>query len=129
MGIFININFAKWTFSFYSCVTCFSIFCEIMITRTTSREWFPKFATGLNVHFTTTSGRFLPTTWITFTKLKFRRSFWGAEWVCFLIVSKVMTEIQKTKNVKNGKNIKQITSFFSKIERNGKGDKYLCFLS
>ena len=32
----------------------------------------------------------LPTTWISFTKLKFRRSFWGAEWFYILIGSKVI---------------------------------------
>ena len=45
-----------------------------------------------NDRFPTFSSHFLPTTWISFTKLKFRRSFWGAEWVCILICSKVMTQ-------------------------------------
>ena len=36
--------------------------------------------------------KFPPSTWISFTKLNFRWSFWGAEWVCILIGSKVMTQ-------------------------------------
>ena len=34
-----------------------------------------------NGHFLTICGHFLAITWISFTKLKFRRSFWGAYWV------------------------------------------------
>ena len=36
--------------------------------------------------------KFPSSTWTSFTKLKFRRLFWGAEWVCILIGSKVMTQ-------------------------------------
>ena len=43
---------------------------------------------------------FLATAWISFTKQKFRRPFWGSEQVYILFGSKVMPQIQKTKNPK-----------------------------
>ena len=38
----------------------------------------------MNNSFTIISGNVLPHVCAHFTKLKFRRSFWGAEWVCIL---------------------------------------------
>ena len=35
---------------------------------------------------------FMPATWPSFTKLKFRRSFWGAEQIYIFVGSKVMTQ-------------------------------------
>ena len=51
----------------------------------------------LNGRFKTTSGHFLPTTWISFTKLRFRQSFWGAKRVWILFGPRVMTKQNKTK--------------------------------
>jgi hypothetical protein len=48
--------------------------------------WFPKFETDKWPF----SDIFLPTTMLSFTKLKFRRSYWGAEQVYILIGSKVI---------------------------------------
>ena len=52
-----------------------------------------------NGRFPTFSSHFLPTTWISFTKLMFRRSFRGAEQSCFFIslqryTSRVLQTIQ-----------------------------------
>ena len=53
----------------------------------------------INGHFTTTSGLFLETTWLSLTKLRFRRSFWGAGQVYILIGTKVMTQNPKTQKM------------------------------
>ena len=56
-----------------------------------TRAWCPKFVTD-NGRFPTIPSLFLPTTCISFTKLKFRQSFWGAEQVYNFIGLKVMTQ-------------------------------------
>ena len=43
------------------------------------RDWSPKFATLINGRFSSLSSHFLPITRRSSTKLRFRRSFWGAE--------------------------------------------------
>ena len=54
---------------------------------------------------------FSPNTWISFTKLKFRQSFWDAKWVYIIFGSKLMTKWKTYKSAKNAKNITQIRVF------------------
>ena len=43
------------------------------------RAWLTfKIYQPINEHFTTIFGHFLPTVWLSFTKMRFRQSFWGA---------------------------------------------------
>ena len=57
---------------------------------------------------------FLATAWISFTKQKFRRPFWGSEQVYILFGSKVMTKIKgMQKRIKRKKKIhRSYRSFF-----------------
>ena len=68
--------------------------------------WSPKFAAGLNVLFRPFLANFLPTAWISTTKLKFKWSFWGAERVyIYWSVQKNITHMQKKylKTARNGR--------------------------
>ena len=56
---------------------------------------------------------FLPTTWISFTKLRFRRSFLGTKQVWILFGSKVMTKMKNMQKYKNRiKRKKHLTQIF-----------------
>ena len=67
--------------------------------------------------FRTFLALFSSTTWISFTKLKFRRSFWGAEQVCILIGSnqKLWQKCKKCKKQRNHYTNNKF--FFTKLKK------------
>ena len=57
---------------------------------------------SINVCFMTVSGHFSATTWIYFTKLKFRQLFWGAERLLKMFDSKIWHTWKKKEKSKRG---------------------------
>ena len=93
------------------------------------RGWCIKFATGLNVSFTTSSSHFFKNYMNIFHKTEVQtvssevQRFRGAVWVYILIGSKVMTKMQKntkTQKMQKTEKILHRQVFFTKLNKNGK---------
>ena len=69
--------------------------------------------------------KFPPSTWISFTKLKSRQSFWGAEQLYISIGPKVMTKMKNTQKCKKRKNHQKhyIRNFFLQNRNRTKMEK------